>query len=84
MECDAEIIVSHVSGSRMIAQGTDGVSRGLLTEGVTSGLDMLSFIPLHLSAIERSPSLKDWVSSWLGEGTEFLTPEQWFSRGHDH
>jgi hypothetical protein len=30
ISCDAEIIVSHVSGSRMIAQGTDVVSRGLL------------------------------------------------------
>jgi hypothetical protein len=47
LACDAETIVSRVFGSRMIAQGTDGVSRGLLTEGVTAGLDMLSFIPLH-------------------------------------
>jgi hypothetical protein len=82
IECDAEIIFSHVAGTRMIAQGTDGVSRGLLTEGVTTGVDMLSFIPLHLSALERSPQLKPWVKSWLGDDTEFLTPEQWFSRGH--
>jgi hypothetical protein len=45
MACDADIIVSHASGTRMIAQGTDGVSRGLLHEGVTTGLDMLSLFP---------------------------------------
>jgi hypothetical protein len=55
MATDAEIIVSHISGTRMIAQGADGVSRGLLTEGVTSGLDMLSFVPRHLTVIERDP-----------------------------
>jgi hypothetical protein len=84
MGWDAEIIVSHVAGSRMIAQGMDGVSRGLLTEGVTTGLDMLSFVPLHLSAFERRPSLKTWISSWLGDDSEFLSPEQWFSQGHSH
>lgn len=32
----------HVAGKRMIAQGTDGLSRGLLLEGVLSGQDMLT------------------------------------------
>jgi len=36
------IHVIHVSGKRMIAQGTDGVSRGFLMEGVMAGDDMLS------------------------------------------
>jgi hypothetical protein len=84
MACDAEVIVSHVSGKRMIAQGTDGVSRGLLNEGVTTGLDMLSFIPLHLTAIERQPKLVEWVKSWLGQDLEILSPAQWFTRGHSH
>jgi hypothetical protein len=84
MSCDADIIVSHVSGKRMIAQGTDGVSRGLLNEGVTTGLDMLSFIPLHLNSIERNPLLTPWIRSWLGKDAEILTPEQWFSRGHSN
>jgi hypothetical protein len=84
ISCDADVIVSHVAGTRMIAQGTDGVSRGLLTEGVNAGLDMLSFVPLHLSAIERNPSLHRWVCSWLGNDAELLEPEQWFSRGHSH
>jgi hypothetical protein len=84
MLCDAEIIVSHVAGTRMIAQGADGVSRGVLTEGVTTGLDMLSFIPLHLNAPERKLELILWIQSRLGEDTEFLSPEQWFTSGHYH
>ena len=47
----ARFIVSHVSGERMKSQGTDGVSRGNLKEGVSIGHDMLSFYPGHLSAI---------------------------------
>jgi hypothetical protein len=84
MLCDAEIIVLHVSGKRMIAQGTDGVSCGLLNEGVTTGLDMLAFIPLHLTAIERNPSVKEWIVSWLGREAEFLLPSEWFTRRHSH
>jgi hypothetical protein len=42
--------VIHVSGKRMIAQGTDGLSRGDHTEGVMQGRSMTEFIPLHLSA----------------------------------
>jgi hypothetical protein len=84
MACDADVVVSHVAGSRMIAQGTDGVSRGLLSEGVTNGLDMLSFIPLHLSAVDRNPDIVQWISTWMGKDVEVLTPMQWFSRGHSH
>jgi hypothetical protein len=65
ISCDADIIVSHVAVTRMMAQGTDGFSQGLLTEGVNAGLDMLSFFPLQLNAIERSPSVLSWVISWL-------------------
>jgi hypothetical protein len=84
MDCGATILVSHVSGKRMIAQGTDGISRGELKEGISQGASMLSFIPLHLSAIDRSIALKEWIMSWAGNEVEFLTPEGWFSRGHGH
>jgi hypothetical protein len=83
VEHGVKIVVSHVSGKRMIAQGTDGVSRGTLGEGVAAGADMLQFIPLHLSALEQSPQLKEWLLSWLGSDLEFLTPTDWFTRGHD-
>jgi hypothetical protein len=67
----------------MKAQGTDGVSRGQMKEGVSAGLSMMSFIPFHLSALDRSPPIREWITSWLGEGAEFLEPKDWFERGHD-
>ena len=83
--CCVNII--HVAGTRMIAQGTDGLSRGDLLKGVLNGRSMMSYIPLHLSALDREFSLKAWISSWAGSGRtekiEFLSPEDWFLRGHD-
>jgi hypothetical protein len=68
----------------MIAQGTDGLSRGdQHTEGVMQGRAMIEYIPLHLSAFERSPRLKDWFSSSFGEMDHtFLQPQGWFDTGH--
>ena len=77
----------HVAGTRMIAQGTDGLSRGEMYEGVMNGQSMLSFVPLHLGAVDRSPGLKEWINSWArrvrDEDLTLLTPEDWFERGHD-
>jgi hypothetical protein len=75
--------VFHVAGRRMIAQGTDGVSRGNLAEGVMAGVPMAEFLPLHLSPVVRAPGLLTWVRSWLGNDCELLTPEGWYERGHD-
>jgi hypothetical protein len=49
--------VLHVSGRRMIQQGMDGLSRGDTTLGVLRVSSMLEFIPLHLSASQRSSAL---------------------------
>jgi hypothetical protein len=85
MSAGLHIIVSHVSGRRMVAQGTDGVSRGCLKEGVAAGVDnMLKYIPLHLSASERNPRLREWLTTWLRCQHEILSPNDWFERGHDH
>jgi hypothetical protein len=72
MSEQAQFLVSHVSGLRMIAEGADGTSRGQLKEGVLVGLKMLDFIPL-----------KPWLLTWMGTKTEFLMPEGWFTRGQD-
>ena len=55
------IHVIHVSGKRMITQGTDGCSRGLLMEGVMTGHNMLLFVDLSHMAIEHHPPFLDWV-----------------------
>ncbi len=77
------IHVIHVSGKRMIAQGTDGCSRGSLMEGVMTGLDMLLLVDLSRTAINRHPPLLEWVRSWTEKPSlEALTPEGWFEEGH--
>jgi hypothetical protein len=67
----------------MMAQGTDGVSRGHLKEEVSTGEDMMGFIPLNLTAFQCSETLKDWIQSWLGNQAKFLSPVDWFERGHN-
>jgi hypothetical protein len=81
---NAKILVLHVSGKRMIKEGTDGESRGQLREGVTAGEAILSFIPTNEDPLERATKLKAWIQSWAGNSAEFLSPEGWFERGHDH
>lgn len=74
--------VIHVPGTRMIAQGTDGISRGNQMEGVMSGSDMLNFIPLNLGAIQRNPNLIFWFRFWLD--CPNLTPlsiSDWLKKG---
>lgn len=78
----------HVAGTRMIAQGTDGLSRGDLNEGVMKGDRLSAFIPLHLSALARQPGLKTWIRSFVlpsnvREEIIFLDYEGWFERAHD-
>jgi hypothetical protein len=78
-----KLVVSHVSGLRMIAEGGDGVSRGILNEGVMAGANMLNFIPLNVSALERSKTLLPWIRTWIKGGIEPLEPMDWFQLGHD-
>ena len=58
------IHIIHIAGTRMIAQGTDGLSRGNLSEGVLTGQNLLSFIPISQSAFDRSDLLLEWFRDW--------------------
>ena len=83
-----KLTLCHVAGTRMIAQGSDGLSRGNMSEGVMQGKSMLSFVPLHLTASQRQPNLVKWIKTWAeinedGLSLEVLTPKDWFNRGHD-
>ena len=74
--------IIHVSGKRMIEQGTDGVSRGNMMEGVLAGRKMLSFIPIHLTALERNGRVLEWIRTWSGnDKLEPLKPLDWMIRG---
>ena len=55
------IHVIHVSGKRMIAQGMDGCLRGSLMEGVMAGEDMLTFVDVTKTAVERHPPMLEWI-----------------------
>ena len=78
------INVFHIAGTRMVAQGTDGVSRGVLGQGVMDGEAMSAFVPLHLSAVERSTqNLVPWIQKWSGSDAILLNEMGWFSQGHD-
>ena len=74
--------VFHIAGTRMIENGIEGLSRGDKTEGILQGANILKFVPLHLSPVQRSPQVKDWVKSWLDlDHKEFkwLTTSQWYT-----
>ena len=58
MAYSLQVQVVWIAGTRMISQGTDGLSRGDLTSGVMAGDDFLSHIPLNQGAFERSPTLE--------------------------
>ena len=73
----------HVAGTRMIAQGTDGISRGMLMEGVLSGQSMDSFIPINKGAHIRCENLTGWINTWTRpEAVTPLTEKEWLWEGH--
>jgi hypothetical protein len=70
-----KIHVIKFSLTQMICQGTDGLSRGDMITGVMGGADMLTFIPLVITAVELQPELMEWVGSWWGmDDASWFTP----------
>ena len=82
MRTNSRLHVVHVAGTRMIAQGTDGLSRGDFSGGVMAGGDFLSHVPLHLSPLEREKGIRNWTNEWAvgskGQPAIWLEPEDWF------
>ncbi|KAL7574181.1 hypothetical protein ACA910_014857 [Epithemia clementina (nom. ined.)] len=74
------INVIWIAGTRMIEQGTDGLSRGDLLSGVLAGKDMLDFVPLHRSAEERHPGLVQFLMGTMHAlfPALHLDPSGWF------
>ena len=90
MTAGFKIHIIHIAGSRMIRQGTDGLSRGDCNEGVMKGVPMLKYIPLDKSCFERSPLLKEKIK-WciepylktVGLEPRYLSVLEWFNLGQD-
>ncbi len=72
--------------AKEIAQGTNGLSRGLFLEGVMVGRDMLSYVDLAKGAIKHQSKLVDYVQSWVRQAlrreVKVLQVEEWFQEGH--
>jgi hypothetical protein len=84
MKAGLKIYVLHISGKRMIGQGTDGLSWGNLTQGVMVGQNFLEFSPLEKTALEQSPMLLEMIRDWFpGKPLEVLQPKDWAEKGHD-
>ena len=51
-----------------------------------TGVSVTSFLPLNLTAFERSDRLLEWVGDVCGdvENVRFLDPEGWFSDAHEY
>jgi len=78
-----DLYIIHVSGRRMIEQGTDGLSRGDQSKGVMKGLPMRIFIPLHLTPTQRCPQMRIWINQLVeGWNFEWLTNAEWFEEHH--
>ena len=80
MEGHIFIHIIWIAGKRMIAQGTDSVSRGDFCSGVLAGDPFLAHIPLSQSAFQRNPTLLDWFKEYLpGSRWQFLSPAEWYT-----
>lgn len=78
-----KIHILWVAGTRQIASGIDGLSRGNLSEGVMQGAPLCNFLELADPTHLRSHALLPWVQSWTRmPGLRPLTPEEWFVKGH--
>jgi hypothetical protein len=71
-----------VAGTRMIAQGTDGVSRGDLFNGVMSGRTMLQYVPLNQGVETRASDLVTWFGEAAGGSWTTLEPKGWYHEVH--
>jgi hypothetical protein len=75
-----KIHVIHIDGTRMICQGTDGLSQGDMLTRFMGVAEMLTFITLSLTTVEQHPELMEWVDSWWGTGdTSWITPKGWYA-----
>ena len=87
LEMEGWLIIHFIwiPGTRMIAHGTDGLSRGDTSSGVMGGTEFLSLLPLNESALDRQPTVKSDVLSWMNCPSEwtFATTEDWFGSVFD-
>ena len=67
MEMRGDLVVHFIwiLGNRMVNQGTDGLSRANVSNGVMDGLKLLDYLPLNETAFERQEGLEVHMKSWV-------------------
>ncbi|KAL7571902.1 hypothetical protein ACA910_006539 [Epithemia clementina (nom. ined.)] len=73
------IHIIWVAGKRMIAQGSDGLSRLDLANGVMQGINMLKYMPLHLTAERQGIQIRWFIKSITQELSmpwQYLSPDE--------
>ena len=54
LKSNFKLHVVHVAGTRMVEQGTDGLSRGMIYEGLLGArFNFLRYLPLDKTSIQR-------------------------------
>jgi hypothetical protein len=68
--------VVWIAGTKMIQQGTYGLSRGDDNGPATSGVTLSGMFLLHLGACEINPRMLHWLEDWydLGKDLKVLEP----------
>ena len=64
MEQDLIIHVHHIARTRMKECRVDGLPRGTTMEGAMLGRNLMTYIPINKTALERSTNLMQWIDSW--------------------
>ncbi|KAL7575188.1 hypothetical protein ACA910_018676 [Epithemia clementina (nom. ined.)] len=80
------IHVIWIAGRRMIYQGTNVLSWSDFTSGVMSGINMLHYIPLHKTALERQGKPICSLLQYIVQDEVplfYLEPSQWFEQAQD-
>jgi hypothetical protein len=68
--------VVWIAGTRIIWQGTYGLSRGEENGMATCELSLKVMVPLHLSATARSAMIEDWIRGWADTGRKLEVLER--------
>jgi hypothetical protein len=83
LEFDLTLHIVHVSGRRMIVEGTDGLSRADHGEGVMTGENIKNYIPLHLTPTAREPKVSSWIEGVTRDlDFQVLDETGWFEEAH--
>ena len=84
MEGHVFVRVVWVAGTRMIEQGTAGLSRGDLMTGVMAGANMLLYVPLNKSVADRQDDVIPWLKECARRHTwKLLKIHEWFDEAFE-